>query len=90
MLRICGLQAVGGRCSVRVTRTSSRVLEMSPRSYGAVLGITDRVAKPIGAELKLWSESGHGTEVELIVSGRNASGSAHRRERLRLFRNSEV
>jgi len=52
-------------------------------------GIRER-AKRIGAQLKLWSEPGAGTEAELTVPARIAYGTSHRRERLRLFRKSKV
>jgi signal transduction histidine kinase len=52
-------------------------------------GVRER-AKRIGAELKLWSEPGAGTEAELIVPARIAYGPAHRREGFRLFRKSKV
>jgi signal transduction histidine kinase len=47
-------------------------------------GIRERAAR-IGSDLKLWSESGAGTEVELTVPTRIAYGTAQRRQRLRLF-----
>jgi len=44
----------------------------------------------MGANLKLWSEGGAGTEVELIIPTRIVYGTAHRRKRLRLFRKNKV
>jgi len=52
-------------------------------------GIRER-AKRIGAQLKLWSESGAGTEVELTVPARIAYPSVHPRHGLRLFRKRKV
>jgi signal transduction histidine kinase len=52
-------------------------------------GVRER-AKRIGAELKLWSEPGAGTEAELILPGRLAYGTPHLRRRLRLFHRSNV
>ena len=52
-------------------------------------GIRER-AKRIGAQLKLCSENGAGTEVELIVPARIAYASEHPRHGLRLFRKRKV
>ena len=52
-------------------------------------GVRER-AKRIGAQLKLWSEPGAGTEAELTVPARIAYGTVHRREGLRLFRRNKV
>jgi signal transduction histidine kinase len=52
-------------------------------------GIQER-AKRIGARLRLWSEIGAGTELELTVPGSIAYGPAGRRVGFRLFRNSKV
>jgi signal transduction histidine kinase len=52
-------------------------------------GVRER-ANRIGAQLKLWSEPGAGTEVDLTVPARIAYGTAQRREGLRLFRNKKV
>ena len=49
-------------------------------------GMRER-AKRIGAQLKLWSESGAGTEVELTVPASVAYGESHVRRRFGLFRN---
>jgi signal transduction histidine kinase len=63
-----------------------KVFEAGARQgHWGLPGVHER-AKRIGAELKLWSESGAGTEVELIVPARIAYGLAQRRPRLRLFR----
>jgi hypothetical protein len=48
-------------------------------------GIRDR-AKPIGAELSVWSELGAGTEVELSIPGSIAYEASPTRPRFRLFR----
>ena len=48
-------------------------------------GIRER-AKRIGARLKLWSESGAGTEVELTVPASVAYAASHGRRRFGLFR----
>ena len=52
-------------------------------------GVRER-ANRIGAQLKLWSEKGAGTEVDLTVPARIAYGTEHRREGLSLFRNKKV
>jgi signal transduction histidine kinase len=52
-------------------------------------GVRER-AKRIGARLKLWSEPGAGTEVEMTVPARIAYGRLHLREGLRLFRKDKV
>ena len=48
-------------------------------------GIRER-AKRIGAQLKLWSENGAGTEVELTVPASVAYAASHVRRRFGLFR----
>ena len=48
-------------------------------------GIRER-AKRIGAQLKVWSENGAGTEVELAVPGSIAYAASHVRRRFGLFR----
>jgi signal transduction histidine kinase len=48
-------------------------------------GIRER-AKRIGAQLKLWSENGAGTEVELTVPASVAYAASHVRRRYGLFR----
>jgi signal transduction histidine kinase len=48
-------------------------------------GIRER-AKQIGAQLKLWSENGAGTEVELTFPGAVAYGEFEVRRRFGLFR----
>jgi signal transduction histidine kinase len=63
-----------------------KVLEAGARpGHWGLPGVRER-AKRIGARLKLWSESGAGTEAELEVVARIAYGTLHLRERLRLFR----
>ena len=52
-------------------------------------GVRER-AKRIGARLKLWSEPGAGTEVELTVPARIAYGKVQHRGGLRLFRKNKV
>jgi hypothetical protein len=47
-------------------------------------------AKRIGANLKVWSETGAGTEVEVTLPAQIAYGTEQRRTRLRLFRKSKV
>ena len=67
-----------------------KVLETGAREgHFGLPGVRER-AKRIGAELKLWSELGAGTEAELTVPARIAYGTAHRRKGLRLFRKSKV
>jgi len=66
------------------------VIEAGSRlGHWGLPGVRER-AKRIGAQLKLWSEPGAGTEAELTVPARIAYGTEHRRERLRLFRNKKV
>jgi signal transduction histidine kinase/ligand-binding sensor domain-containing protein len=52
-------------------------------------GVRER-ANRIGAQVKLWSEPGAGTEAELTVPARVAYRTAHRRERFQLFRRNKV
>jgi signal transduction histidine kinase/ligand-binding sensor domain-containing protein len=55
-----------------------KVLEQGARSgHWGLPGVRER-AKRIGARLKLWSEPGAGTEVELTVPARIAYGKVHR------------
>ena len=56
-----------------------KVLEEGARQgHWGLPGIRER-AKRIGAQLKLWSEPGAGTEAELTVPARIAYGTVHRR-----------
>ena len=67
-----------------------KVLEQGARpGHWGLPGVRER-AKRIGAQLKLWSEPGAGTEVELTVPARIAYGRAHLREGLRLFSKGKV
>ena len=67
-----------------------KVLEQGARpGHWGLPGVRER-AKRIGAQLKLWSEPGAGTEVELTVPARIAYGRAHLREGLRLFPKGKV
>ena len=67
-----------------------RVLDEGARSgHWGLPGVRER-AKRIGARLRLWSESGAGTEAELTVPARIAYRTVHRREGLRLFRRNKV
>ena len=67
-----------------------KILEQGARpGHWGLPGVRER-AKRIGAQLKLWSEPGAGTEVELTVPARIAYGTGHRREGWRLFRKSKV
>jgi len=67
-----------------------KILEQGARQgHWGLPGIRER-AKRLGAELKLWSEFGAGTEAELAVPARIAYGAVHRREGLRLFRRGKV
>jgi signal transduction histidine kinase len=67
-----------------------KILEQGARpGHWGLPGIRER-AKRIGASLKLWSEIGAGTEVELTVPARIAYGTGHRRQGLRLFRKMKV
>jgi signal transduction histidine kinase len=52
-------------------------------------GVRER-AKRMGAQLKLWSEPGAGTEAELTVPARIAYGTVSRRKEFRLFRRNKV
>jgi ligand-binding sensor domain-containing protein/signal transduction histidine kinase len=66
------------------------VLEQGARQgHWGLPGVRER-AKRIGARLKLWSEPGAGTEVELTVPARTAYGTRPRREGLRLFGRGKV
>ena len=56
-----------------------KVLEEGARQgHWGLPGVRER-AKRIGAQLKLWSEPGAGTEAELTVPARIAYGTVHRR-----------
>jgi signal transduction histidine kinase len=67
-----------------------KVLDAGSRQgHWGLPGIRER-AKRIGAQLKLWSEPGAGTEAELTVPARIAYRTAHRRQGLRLFRRNKV
>lgn len=64
-----------------------RVLEAGARQdHWGLPGVRER-AKRIGARLKIWSESGAGTELELIVPARIAYQAVHRGG-FRFFRKS--
>jgi signal transduction histidine kinase len=67
-----------------------KVLEQGGRQgHWGLPGVRER-AKRIGAQLKLWSEPGAGTEAELTVPARIAYRTVHRRQGLRLFRRNKV
>ncbi len=67
-----------------------KVLQEGSRSgHFGLPGIRER-AKRIGANLKLWSETGAGTEVEISIPARIAYGTVQRRTRMRLFRKAKV
>ena len=67
-----------------------KVLEAGARQgHWGLPGVRER-AKRIGAELKLWSEPGAGTETKLTVPARIAFRTLHRRAGWRLFRSSKV
>ena len=67
-----------------------KVIEQGARQgHWGLPGMRER-AKRIGAQLKLWSEPGAGTEAELTVPARIAYRIVRRRERFRLFRKSKV
>ena len=67
-----------------------KVLEQGARpGHWGLPGVRER-AKRIGAQLKLWSEPGAGTEAELTVPARIAYRTVHRRQGLRLFRKNKV
>jgi signal transduction histidine kinase len=67
-----------------------KVLEQGARQgHWGLPGIRER-AKRIGAQVKLWSEPGAGTEAELTVPARIAYRTVHARRRLRLFRRNKV
>ena len=78
-------------CSVCGFVTMERALTRQVLQEGAraghwgLPGIRER-AKRIGARLKLWSESGAGTEVELTVPASVAYAASHVRRRFGLFR----
>jgi signal transduction histidine kinase len=63
-----------------------KVLEQGARpGHWGLPGVRER-AKRIGAQLKLWSEPGAGTEVELTVPASVAYAASHVRRRFGLFR----
>jgi len=63
-----------------------KVLQEGARAgHWGLPGIRER-AKRIGAQLKVWSENGAGTEVELAVPGSIAYAASHVRRRFGLFR----
>jgi signal transduction histidine kinase len=67
----------------------SKVLEQGARQgHWGLPGVRER-AKRIGAQVKLWSEPGAGTEAELTVPARITYRTVHR-QRLRLFRQNKV
>ena len=63
--------------------------KVSRPGHWGLPGMRER-AKRIGAQVKLWSEPGAGTEAELTVPARIAYLTVHRRQRLRLFRKRKV
>jgi signal transduction histidine kinase len=66
-----------------------RVLEVSQRpGHWGLAGIRER-AQQIGAQLRVWSEDGAGTEIELTVPD-TASKNGRNRSRFRLFRKNRV
>ena len=66
------------------------VLEQGARQgHWGLPGVRER-AKRIGAQVKLWSEPGAGTEAELTVPARIAYRTVHRRQGLWLFRKDKV
>ena len=67
-----------------------RVLQDGARSgHWGLPGIQER-SRRIGANLKVWSETGAGTEVELRIPARIAYGTAQPRRGFRLFRKIKV
>ena len=67
-----------------------KFLEQGARpGHWGLPGVRERVRR-IGAQLRLWSEPGAGTEAELTIAARIAYRTVHRREGLRLFRKSKV
>jgi signal transduction histidine kinase len=72
------------------TGIDPKVLQAGARpGHFGLPGIRER-AKRIGAALKLWSEAGAGTEVELTLPAQLAYGTVQHRRRLRLFRKIKV
>jgi signal transduction histidine kinase/ligand-binding sensor domain-containing protein len=68
----------------------SRVFDQGARpGHWGLPGVRER-AKRIGAQMKLWSEPGAGTEAELTVPARIAYRTVHRRQGLKLFRRNKV
>lgn len=62
------------------------VLEHSKRpGHWGLPGVSERAVR-IGARLRIWSEAGAGTEVELTVPGAIAYKDTHDRSRFKLFR----
>ena len=67
-----------------------KILEQGTRQgHWGLPGVRER-AKRIGARLKLWSEPGAGTEVDLTVPARIAYGTRPRRQGWRLFGKGKV
>jgi ligand-binding sensor domain-containing protein len=67
-----------------------KILEQGARQgHWGLPGVRER-AKRIGAQLKLWSELGAGTEVELTLSARIAYRTADRRRGFWPFRKNKV
>jgi len=67
-----------------------KVLDEGARQgHWGLPGVRER-SNRIGARLKLWSEPGAGTEVELTVPARIAYRTVHHRERFRLYRRNKV
>jgi signal transduction histidine kinase/streptogramin lyase len=67
-----------------------KLLEEGARQgHWGLQGVRERASR-IGAQLKLWSEAGAGTEAELTVPAQIAYGTLHRRQRLWLFRRSKA
>ena len=67
-----------------------KVLEEGARAgHWGLPGIRER-SRRIGASLKLWSETGAGTEVALALPARIAYVNAQRRRKFRLFRRIKV
>ena len=67
-----------------------KILDQGARQgHWGLPGVRER-AKRIGARLKLWSETGAGTELEFTVPARIAYGTVRRRQGLGFFRRNKM
>ena len=64
----------------------AEILEHGRPGHYGLPGIRER-ARQVGADLRIWSRSGTGTEIELSLAGSIAYGTSPRQSRFQLFRN---